>query len=178
MRKFIALVILLGFICSAVSASVTEYDLGGGQTLLLHEDGTYEIIISQVEVDRIVGRQYKLDLMRSIDPFITLAMMEEPSLAFLGKDYFYSILEDTGIMDMIMAEIPDFSMVFISEDKVLVSLEGEIPLEMDYRITPSKTLYIVNIDGIEQEFGNFSEEYDEICINVEDSIPVYLVSQE
>ena len=88
MRKVITLVILLGFICSAVSASVTEYDLGGGQTLLLHEDGTYEIVTSKGEVDRIVGRQYKLDLMRSIDPFITLAMMEEPSLAFLGKDYF------------------------------------------------------------------------------------------
>lgn len=92
MRKVITLVILLGFICSAVSASVTEYDLGGGQTLLLHEDGTYEIITFQVEVDRIVGRQYKLDLMRSIDPFITLAMMEEPSLAFLGKDYFFPSL--------------------------------------------------------------------------------------
>ena len=176
MRKVITLVILLGFICSAVSASATEYDLGGGQTLLLHEDGTYEIVTSKVEVDRIVGRQYKLDLMRSVDPFITLAMMEEPSLAFLGKDYYYSILEDTGIMDMIIAEIPDFSMVFLSDEKVLISMEGEIPLEMDYRITPSKTLYIVNIDGIEQEFGNFSEEYDEICINVEDSIPVYLVS--
>ena len=94
MRKVITLVILLGFICSAVSASATEYDLGGGQTLLLHEDGTYEIVTSKVEVDRIVGRQYKLDLMRSIDPFITLAMMEEPSLAFLGKEYYYSILED------------------------------------------------------------------------------------
>ena len=163
MRKGIALLILLGFICSAVSASVTEYDLGGGQTLLLHEDGTYEIVTSKVEVDRIVGRQYKLDLMRSIDPVITLAMMEEPSLAFLGKEYYYSILEDTGIMGMIMAEIPDFSMVFLSDD---------------YRITPSKTLYTVNVDGIEQEFGTFSEEYDEICINIEDSVPVYLVSQE
>ena len=83
MRKVITLVILLGFICSAVFASITEYDLGGGQTLLLHEDGTYEIITSQVEVDRIVGRQYKLDLMRSIDPFITLA----PS-RFLAKIIF------------------------------------------------------------------------------------------
>ena len=176
MRKVITLVILLGFICSAVSASVTEYDLGGGHTLLLHDDGTYEIITSQVEVDRIVGRQYKLDLMRSIDSVITLAMMEEPYFAFLGKEYYYSILEDTGIMDMIIAEIPDFSMVFLSDEKVLVTMEGEMPLEMDYRITPSKALYIVNIDGIEQEFGTFSEEYDEICINVEDSIPVYLVS--
>ena len=69
-------------------------------------------------------------------------------------------------------------MVFLSEDKVLVSLEGEMPIEMEYRITPSKALYIVNVDGNEQEFGTFSEEYDEICINVEDSIPVYLVSQE
>lgn len=79
-------------------------------------------------------------------------------------------------MDMIIAEIPDFSMVFLSDEKVLVTMEGEMPLEMEYRVTPSKALYIVNIDGIEQEFGNFSEEYDEICINVEDSIPVYLVS--
>ena len=99
--------------------------------------------------------------------------MDDPSIA-----YYYSMLEDTGLIDMVTSEVPDFSVIFLSDEKVLISMEGEMPLEMDYRITPSKTLYTVNVDGIEQEFGTFSEEYDEICINIEDSVPVYLVSQE
>ena len=84
-----ALVIMISFIlvCSSISA-ITEYDIGGGQMLLLNDDGTYEIISSEVEFNRIIGKQYKLDIMRSIDPFIKLAMMEDPSYAFLGEEYY------------------------------------------------------------------------------------------
>ena len=97
-----ALVIMISFIlvCSSISA-ITEYDIGGGQMLLLNDDGTYEIISSEVEFNRIIGKQYKLDIMRSIDPFIKLAMMEDPSYAFLGEAYYSAILEETGIMEAV-----------------------------------------------------------------------------
>ena len=177
MRKMTAMMMVLVLICSSIFSAANEYDIGGGQTLLLNEDGTYEIITSRVESDRIVGKQYKLDLMRTLDPLISLAMMEEPSSAILGKEYYYSVLEDTGLIDMIASEIPDFSVVFLSMEKVLVTIDGE-PFETTYRITPSRDLYVDGWDGVEREFGIFSENYEEIRLTIEDTFPAYLVRQD
>ncbi len=176
MRKIAAMIILFVLICSWIFAATTEYDIGGGQTLLLYEDGTYEIITSRIESEWIVGKQYKLDLMRTLDPFISLAMLEDPSSAFLGKEYYYSILEDTGLIDMIASEIPDFSIIFLSNDKVLLSSDGET-LETTYRITPTKVLFINGWNEVESEIGIFSENYEEIRLSIEDTLPVYLVRQ-
>lgn len=43
-----------------------EYDIGG-QSLLLKEDGTYEIIEKTIDINKIIGKQYKFDLRRSVD---------------------------------------------------------------------------------------------------------------
>lgn len=172
MRKILSAIMLTVFICSSIFAATAEYDIGGGQSLLLYEDGTYEIVTSQVDSDRIIGKQYKLDLMRTLDPFIRIAMMDDPSIA-----YYYSMLEDTGLIDMVTSEVPDFSVIFLSDEKVLVSVDGET-FETTYRITPAKVLYINGWDGVEQEIGTFNDDYEEICIPTEDTLPVYLIRQD
>ena len=95
----------------------------------------------------------------------------------LGTDYYYSLLEDIGIIDMISSEIPDISFIFLSEEKVFFTMEGEEPLETTYRITPSKILYIVAKDDTEQEIGTFSKDYGEIILSFSEDFPVYLVQQ-
>lgn len=176
MKKAFVIMISIVLVCSSISA-VTEYDIGGGQMLLLNDDGTYEIISSEVEFDRIVGKQYKLDIMRSIDPFIKLAMMEDPSYAFLGEEYYSAILKETGIMDMIATEIPDVSIVFLSEESILLIYEGNSPFETSYRISSAKKLYLTGNDGDEREIGTFSDDYEEIKLAIDDTLPLYLVKQ-
>lgn len=171
--KKIAFIFLLLFFSFSVFA-VTEYDIGGGQTLILNDDGTYEIVLKELDYSSIIGMQYKLDLTRSLDPLITLAMMDDPSLAILGKEYFYSLIEETGYMDAIASEIPDISFVFLSQEKVLVIVEDESPLETDYRIDSDRTLTITNVYGEEFEFGTFSEDFTEIEI-ISEGIPFFFV---
>ena len=117
MRKIlIAFLVILS--CSSLVAKPTSYDIGGGQTLLLNEDGSYEIIANDIDTSAFVGKQYTLDIMRTLDPFITLAMMEDPTAALLGKEFYYSLLEESGAFDLIVDQIPNVSLIFLSEDTV------------------------------------------------------------
>lgn len=170
-------IVFIALMCFQLAASVMEYDIGGGQTLLLKEDGTYEIVEKTIDINKIIGKQYKFDLRRSLDLLISIVMLEDPTSVMLGKDYYYSLFEDTGIIDMISSEIPDISFIFLSEEKVFVTMEGEEPLETSYRITPSNNLYIVAKDGTEQEIGTFSKDYGEIMLSFSEDFPVYLVQQ-
>lgn len=174
MRKSVFVLVFV-FVCFSLTA-VTEYDIGGGQTLVLNDDGTYEIITTQIDSARIIGKQYKLALERSLDPLITLAMMEDPTFALLGKDFYYSLIEEMGVFDMVASEIPDFSLVFLSSRKVLLTAEGENPFEANYRISSTRTLFLTAVDGSEIELGTFNENYSEIRI-MTGGLPIYLVQQ-
>ena len=81
------------FLCVLASSFATDYDIGGGQKLILKEDGTYEIITSVIDTSVVQGKQYSLDMKRSLDPLIELMVLEDPSLMLLGKDYVASLLE-------------------------------------------------------------------------------------
>ena len=55
MRKIlIAFLVILS--CSSLVAKPTSYDIGGGQTLLLNEDGSYEIIANDIDTSAFVGK--------------------------------------------------------------------------------------------------------------------------
>ena len=169
MRKFLVVLVIL---LSSFSLIAVTYDIGGGQTLVLNDDGTYEIITVESDTSEIVGKQYKLEIERTIDPLIDLAMMEDPSMAALGRDFIYSMLAG-----MIESEIPEVSFVFLSQEKVLLTVAGEEPVEAEYRVAPDKSLFITTWDGTEESLGTFSDDYREIMISA-DGIPVYLVRQE
>ena len=168
MRKFLVVLVVL---LTSFSLIAVTYDIGGGQTLVLNDDGTYEIVAAESDTSEIVGKQYKLEIERTIDPLIDLAIMEDPSIAALGRDFIYSLLEG-----MIESEIPEVSFVFLSQEKVLVTIEGEEPVEAEYRVAPDKSLFITAWDGTEEGLGTFSDDYGEIMISA-DGIPVYLVRQ-
>lgn len=124
MRKIlIAFLVILS--CSSLVAKTTSYDIGGGQTLLLNEDGSYEIIANDIDTSAFVGKQYTLDIMRTFDPLITLAMMDDPSAALLGKEFYYSLLEESGVLNSIMSQIPNVSIIFLNETTIFLSFEGE-----------------------------------------------------
>lgn len=104
------------------------------------------------------------------------AIIEEPGLMLFGKDTLTSMLEELGIMDQILAEIPDVN--FISSDRVLVLLEGEDPLETSYEVSPSYSLRVQNLDGEWTTMGTFNEELTEISIKEPSTgITVKLVMQ-
>lgn len=81
------------FLCVLASSFAADYDIGGGQKLILKEDGTYEIITSVIDTSVVQGKQYSLDMKRSLDPLIELMVLEDPSIMLLGKDYVASLLE-------------------------------------------------------------------------------------
>ena len=178
MRKIlIAFLVILS--CSSLVAKTTSYDIGGGQTLLLNEDGSYEIIATDIDTSAFVGKQYTLDIMRTFDPLITLAMMDDPSAALLGKEFYYSLLEESGVLNSIMSQIPNVSIIFLNETTVFLSFEGEGQRETSYRVASNNDLFLMRDDGFEQKLGTFSDDYSEICLLVEDSsLPFYLVRQE
>ena len=106
------------------------------------------------------------------------AIIEEPGLMLFGKDTLTSMLEELGIMDQILAEIPDVNFIFISSDRVLVLLEGEDPLETSYEVSPSYSLRVQNLDGEWTTMGTFNEELTEISIKEPSTgITVKLVMQ-
>lgn len=175
MKRFIVMLSFVSIMLSSLFCAVQEYDIGNGQTLFLNEDGTYEIISSEIDSDEIVGKQYKLDFTRSIDPLITLVMMEEPSAAILGRDFYYDLLAEMGILDMLKEEIPDFSCIFISSDKALFTITGEDPIEVDYHISASRNIYVKN--GYDEiNLGILSGDYSEIKLTSAE-FPLYLVRQ-
>ena len=178
MRKIVvAFLIILS--CSSLVAKTTSYDIGGGQTLLLNEDGSYEIIENNIDTSAFVGKQYTLDILRTFDPLITLAMMEDPSAALLGKEFYYTLLEESGAFDLVVEQIPNVSLIFLSDDTVFASVEGEGQSEANYRATSNNDLFIVAPDGTEQQLGTFSEDYSEISLLIEDdTLPLYLVRQD
>lgn len=177
MRKVFFTIMLIACVYFSLFAKTTEYDIGEGRTLLLYEDGSYEIVSSSIEPDIIVGKQYKLDMVSILEPYIALAILEEPSLSNLDKDYVYSLLKDTGLFDAIMAEIPNISLIFISKEKLLLIADEE-KIEAFYRITASRELYFEDSDGAEEKIGKFSDDYSKIVLEFDDTIPIYLVRQE
>ena len=105
--------------------------------------------------------------------------MEDPSAAFLGKEFYYSLLEESGVLDSIMSQIPNVSIIFLNETAVFLSFEGEGQGETSYRVASNNDLFLMRDDGFEQKLGTFSDDYSEICLLVEDSsLPFYLVRQE
>ena len=159
------------FLCVLASSFATDYDIGGGQKLILKEDGTYEIITSVIDTSVVQGKQYSLDMKRSLDPLIELMVLEDPSIMLLGKDYVASLLEG-----MIGTEFPAVSLIFISGEKVLLTIEGSSPQEASYRISADNSLFITGADGEETEVGTFSPDFSELRIVVE-GVVLHLVCQ-
>ncbi len=86
-------------------------------------------------------------------------------------------MKDTGLFDAIMAEIPNISLIFISKEKLLLIADEE-KIEAFYRITASRELYFEDSDGAEEKIGKFSDDYSKIVLEIDDTIPIYLVRQE
>lgn len=108
------------------SWAVTEYAVGDGRRVILNDDGTYEIVTDTIDTSVLAGRNFKIDFDSLIDAAMNYAIIEEPGLMLFGKDTLTSMLEELGIMDQILTEIPDVNFIFISSDRVLVLQEGLI----------------------------------------------------
>ena len=156
MRR-ILLILISALMYFSLYASSTELDIGGGQKIILNEDGTYEIASEEVESERLIGKQYKADWYKSLDSqFISLLRMADTTGMLWS-------LDDDAIQELLLSRAPDTSVVFLSADKLLLAIEGEAPTEASYRITPAKELYIIS-DGSEEEYiGTFNDDYSEIC---------------
>lgn len=179
MRKTAFAFLFIFLSCFVLVAKPTAYDIGGGQTLLLNKDGSYEIIANDIDTSEFVGKQYTLDILRTFDPLITLAMMDDPSAALLGKEFYYTLLEESGVFGSIISQIPNISMIFLNEISVFLSVEGTGQIETSYRIASNNDLFLTDVNGTEQKLGTFSEDYSEICLFLEDdSLPLYLVRQD
>lgn len=172
MRRML-LILMIVIISLSLYADVPEYDIGGGQTLLVKEDGTYEIVQGEIEAEKFVGKQYKIDWDKSLDDqFISLLKMADTTgmLATLG---------DAALKELLLSRATEASIVFLSTDKVLLIEEGEAPVEATYRITPAKDLYITRDGYAEEYLGTFSDDYSEICNTDNDYLlTVHMVRQD
>lgn len=74
-----------------------SFDIGDGRTLILNDDGSYEVVDSSFDTSRIIGRQYVIDTDALIDSLIDMAALEDPSILLLGRDFARSLLVEMGI---------------------------------------------------------------------------------
>ena len=61
-RIIIAIVVLALMASQLILASDQEFDIGDGRRLVLHDDGTYEVVHAQVDTSLVVGSQYVIDM--------------------------------------------------------------------------------------------------------------------
>lgn len=130
--KTLALAFVL---CTCTLFAKTQYDIGDGRTLVLNDDGTYEILESQFDTSVLVGKQYRLDMDAIIDEAIDYAIAQDPSIAIFGKEILVSLIENTGLLDQLVEEIPDISFIVISSDTMLATMSGEEPMQCEYTVT-------------------------------------------
>ena len=133
-RIIIAIVVLALMASQFIFASDQEFDIGDGRRLVLHDDGTYEVVHAQVDTSLVVGSQYVIDMDSTMELALEYAILEDPSVALLGKDLLLSMMQETGLVELIEEQIPDFSMIFLDMERVLFTMEGEDPVEYPYRI--------------------------------------------
>lgn len=164
MRKKLFLAILL--CCAFTAFSVTEYDIGGGKTLIVYDDGSIETIDNRVDPTFLIGRQYAIDWEESLYPFISIAVAAEPSLALFREDALAEMMASYfGITG------DSISIIFLSEDEVLMasSIEGSSDIERyDYMLAPGKVVYILDGEGTVMLFN---DDYSAITIPV-DGLPL------
>lgn len=166
MRKILPLLLALLFALPAFSA--TAYEVGGGKTLIVYDDGTYEVVESFADTSFLTGRQYSVDWSDSLSPVIALATASDPELSYLNNAVLSAMLasyiESSGI---------SFSLIFLSEDEVLAVMTDEASIETeryDYKLTQGGTLYLY---GEETESLVFSEDYSRLTMTL-DGLPLVL----
>ena len=141
-RIIIAIVVLALMASQFILASDQEFDIGDGRRLVLHDDGTYEVVHAQVDTSLVVGSQYVIDMDSTMELALEYAILEDPSVALLGKDLLLSMMQETGLVELIEEQIPDFSMIFLDMERVLFTMEGEDPVEYPYRIASDYDLMV------------------------------------
>ena len=169
-RIIIVIVVLALMASQFILASDQEFDIGDGRRLVLHDDGTYEVVHAQVDTSLVVGSQYVIDMDSTMELALEYAILEDPSVALLGKDLLLSMMQETGLVELIEEQIPDFSMIFLDRERVLFTMEGEDPVEYPYRIAPDLSLGILIPDGGWYELGSFDTSFDMLDIPVDDGV--------
>lgn len=151
-----------------------SFDIGDGRTLILNDDGSYEVVDSSFDTSRIIGRQYVIDTDALIDSLIDMAALEDPSILLLGRDFARSLLVEMGIEELISSEIPDLSFIVLSADRMLVTMSGEDPVECSYSITGGGSITIDLDDGSEPVRGSVKEDGSAIDLK-SDGITIRLI---
>ena len=136
MRKLLTTTLLLA--AALCQAAASTYDIGGGRQLVLDENGTYSIIQTEFDTSPLVGRQFVIDYDALIDTAVDLAVAEEPSLLILGRDTLSALVEELGLIDEFRAQVPDFSLIFISEDRVVATMAIIVGGNLSYYKHPSE----------------------------------------
>ncbi len=169
-RIIIAIVVLALMASQFILASDQEFDIGDGRRLVLHDDGTYEVVHAQVDTSLVVGSQYVIDMDSTMELALEYAILEDPSVALLGKDLLLSMMQETGLVELIEEQMPDFSMIFLDRERVLFTMEGEDPVEYPYRIASDLSLGILIPDEGWYELGSFDSSFDMLNIPVDDGV--------
>ena len=159
-KKLFIAAVLIAFALSL--PAVTEYDIGGGQKVLLYEDGTYDVVAPRMDTSKLAGSQYSLDWDALLSFFADLMIVEDPDMAILDKGFV------TGMLRAMIGEF-EIHFVFLSSDEVLVSMTGEIPDTFSYRLDSNRNLYVED-----ERIGGFSEDYSRLNFVIE-GIPLTLV---
>lgn len=173
MRKLLTTTLLLA--AALCLAAASTYDIGGGRQLVLDENGTYSIIQTEFDTSPLVGRQFVIDYDALMDTAVDLAVAEEPSLLILGRDTLSALVEELGLIDELRAQVPDFSLIFISEDRVVATMAGEEPAEMAYTVDGSGMISLENPDGETEKLGLLEEDCTRIRMDA-DGITVFLMA--
>lgn len=164
MKRFLPLTTIL--LCLALTLSaVTEYDIGGGKTLVVYDDGSSEIVEKLIDPIIIVGRQYSFDAEETVRTALPRFRAENPLLAFADEDFLISMLVPQVKAG---AQNSDISLIFITKDELQMVINGKGNIytgRTNYRLVSGGVAYMTLPDIGELQMV-FNKDYSQVSMMI------------
>ena len=123
-------------------------------------NAVWEEVTIQEQLGKLVEGCFVIDKEDYANVVLSDMMNSDPSLYFMSKEEVRALFDAYGYFDMIIAEIPDLTLEFISTDKVKFSMTGEEPIELEYNLENFGDLYIQGMG----KFGSFNRNFTELQV--------------
>lgn len=149
MRRAAAFLLAALFLLAPLPAE-QRFELADGNILIVHDDGSTEVVNPAAEDVSLAGKRFDLDYDATIRAMLPMLYAESPELAILGDDLVMSLVET-----MVGEQLPPVSVIFVDESTCVAYLDGET-VTVEYEVAADGEITITGDDGAEKKFGTLA----------------------
>ena len=165
MKKTILLFVIV--LCMLPLAAATEYVLDGGYRITLNDDGTYDVMEEAGDTSVLVGRCYTIDKEEmAVKTLLTEFYDYDYELMSIDSAKVVKAAKDSAMLELLIADIPDFTILFPSSEHLIIVMGGEEPMESSYTMTPAG---VINISALSSDVATyFNKDFSELSFVSQD----------